>query len=88
MNEEQKKALELLEVTKGQIDGIIKIIEEEKYCASVSNQIIAAQDLLKKANLLILRQHIQYCVTDAVLNDRAEKKLDEIMDILEKFIEK
>ncbi|GKU27578.1 hypothetical protein CFOLD11_44050 [Clostridium folliculivorans] len=80
--------MELLEVAKGQIDGLIKIIEEEKYCVSVSNQTIDVQDLLKKANLLVLRQNIQHCVKDVVLNDRVEKKLDEIMDILEKFIEK
>ena len=45
MNEERKKALQSLKTAKGQIDGIIKMIEEERYCMDISNQIVAAQAL-------------------------------------------
>lgn len=45
MNEEKKKALLALKTSKGQIEGIIKMIEEGRYCLDVSNQIIAAQSL-------------------------------------------
>lgn len=85
MNEEQKKALQSLKTSKGQIDGIIKMIEDGRYCVDISNQIIASQALLKKANLLILRQHIHHCVIDAVKNDTGDEKIDEIMEILAKL---
>ncbi len=48
MNEERKKALISLKTSKGQIEGIIKMIEDGRYCVDISNQIIASQALLKK----------------------------------------
>ncbi|MGH4121407.1 MAG: metal-sensing transcriptional repressor [Clostridium sp.] len=88
MNQEKIKALQSLKTSKGQIEGIIKMIEEGRYCVDVSNQIIAAQSLLKKANLLILKQHLSHCVKDAVLSDNGEEKIDEIIDLLSKIMNK
>ena len=53
MNQEQKKAMQALKTSKGQIDGIIKMLEDGRYCIDVSNQIMAAGSLLKKANMLV-----------------------------------
>lgn len=88
MNEERKKALQSLKTAKGQIDGIIKMIEEERYCMDISNQIVAAQALLKRSNLLILKQHLNHCVKQAVLDGDSDQKIDEIMMILEKAMSK
>ncbi len=88
MNDEKNKALMALKTSKGQIEGIIKMMEDERYCVDISNQIIAAQALLKKANMLILKQHIHHCVKDAVKHDKGDEKIDEIIDILEKIIQK
>lgn len=88
MNEDRKKAMQHLKTARGQIDGILKMLEEGRYCVDVSTQIIASQALLKKANMLILKQHLNHCVKDAFLHDAGEEKVDEIMDILSKLIEK
>ena len=88
MNQEKIKALQALKTSKGQIEGIIKMIEEGRYCLDVSNQIIAAQSLLKKANLLILKQHLSHCVKAAVLSDNGEEKIDEIIGLLSKIMDK
>ena len=88
MYEERKKALQSLKTAKGQIDGIIKMIEEERYCMDISNQIVAAQALLKRSNLLILKQHLNHCVKQAVINGESDEKIDEIMTILEKAMSK
>lgn len=88
MNEERKKALQALKTSKGQIEGIIKMIEDERYCMDISHQIIAAQGLLKKANLLILKQHLSHCVRDACINDKGEEKMEEIITIIEKLMNK
>ena len=85
MNEEKKKALQCLKTAKGQIDGIIKMIEDERYCVDISNQVIAVQSLLKKANMKILRRHLDHCVKDAILNNKGEEKIDEIMNLFEKI---
>ncbi|NLL72605.1 MAG: metal-sensing transcriptional repressor [Clostridiales bacterium] len=88
MNKEQKKALLALKTAKGQIDASINMLEEGRYCVDVSNQIIAAQGLLKKANLLILKQHMNHCVHEAFVEDKGSEKIDEIIDILSKVIGK
>lgn len=86
MNEEKKKAILALKTSKGQIEGIIKMIEEERYCMDISNQIVASQSLLKKANLLILKQHLNHCVKDAFINNKGNEKVDEIIDLLSKLL--
>ncbi len=88
MNAEKKKALQLLKTCRGQIDGIIKMIEDGRYCVDISNQIMASQSLLKKANQQILKQHMQCCVKDAITEDKAEEKITEMLDILNKLIDK
>jgi len=88
MNVEKVKALQALKTSKGQIDGIIKMMEDGRYCVDISNQIIAAQALLKKANMLILKQHMHHCVKDAIKQDNGEEKIDEIIDLLSKIMDK
>jgi Uncharacterized protein conserved in bacteria len=86
MNDERKKALQSLKTSKGQIEGIIKMIEDGRYCIDISNQIVASQSLLKKANILILKQHLNHCVKDAFINNTGEEKVDEIIDLLSKLM--
>ena len=82
--EERKKAIQNLKIAKGQIEGIIKMIEDERYCVDISNQIIAVQSLLKKANMQILRRHLDNCVKDAILHNNGDEKINEIINLFEK----
>lgn len=88
MNNERKKAMQSLKTAKGQIEGIIKMLEDDRYCVDVSNQIMAAQSLLKKANLIILENHMHNCVKDACSTGNADEKIEEIVKILEKLLSK
>ena len=88
MNEERKKSLQTLKTAKGQIEGIMKMIEDDRYCMDISNQILASQALLKRANLLILKQHLDHCVSQACFYGGSEEKINEIMVILEKAMSK
>ncbi|PJI08421.1 MULTISPECIES: metal-sensing transcriptional repressor [Clostridium] len=88
MNKEKSEAVRALKTSKGQIEGIIKMIEDGRYCIDVSNQIVAASSLLKKANMLILKQHLNHCVKEAFMHDNGEEKVDEIMDLLSRVISK
>ncbi|MBB6624874.1 metal-sensing transcriptional repressor [Clostridium gasigenes] len=88
MNNEKKEAVKTLKIAKGQIEATIKMMEDERYCVDVSNQMIAAQSLLKKANLLILKQHMNHCVREAFEQDKGSDKIDEIINVLSKIIGK
>lgn len=78
--------INLLKTSKGQIDGIIKMVENERYCVDVSKQILAVQGLLKKANLKILDNHIRSCVKDAFAQGEEDEKVKEIIEILDKYM--
>lgn len=85
----EKKALQCLKTAKGQIEGIIRMIEDERYCIDISNQVMASQALLKKANKLILQQHMHNCVKSAFENNESkDEKIEEILSVLNKLIDK
>jgi DNA-binding FrmR family transcriptional regulator len=83
---ESQKATGTLNNARGQIDGIIRMVTEDRYCIDVSKQILSVIALLKKANNIILRQHMNTCVRDAIGAGGGEEKVDEIMLILDKYI--
>ena len=71
----------------GQVRGLQKMIEEQRYCMDIVSQLRAVQGALKKVELGILETHLQHCVQDA-LNSRnsedAEAKIQEIIQLLQK----
>lgn len=86
MKEQRKEISNLLKTSKGQIEGILKMIDEDRYCVDISKQILAVQALLRKANLKILDQHIKSCVKDAIVEGSGDEKINEIMNILDKYV--
>ncbi|WP_026893577.1 metal-sensing transcriptional repressor [Clostridiisalibacter paucivorans] len=86
MNQQRMAAKNLLKTSKGQIEGIIKMIDDDRYCVDISKQILAVQGLLKKSNLHILDQHIKSCVKSAILEGKGDEKIDEIINVLDKYI--
>lgn len=80
------EALSLIKTARGQMDGILRMIEEDRYCIDVSKQVLSVMALLKKANLVVIRQHLDTCVKDAIHTDKAEEKMDEIGSILERYL--
>jgi len=86
MSEERKKADLYLRTAKGQIEGILKMMEEGRYCIDISNQISAASALLKKANVEILQGHLNSCLKTAIENnDSIDEKMEEIHNVLLKI---
>lgn len=83
---ESQKALELLKTARGQVEAIIRMVEDDRYCIDVSKQVHAAVALLKKANLVILRQHMDTCVKDAILKNQGAEKIEEINSILSNYL--
>lgn len=88
MNESKKKASNKLKTARGQIDGIIRMIEDDRYCVDISTQILSVISLLRKANIDVLDDHIRHCVSEAILEseDKGEEKIAEIINILDKYI--
>ena len=85
MKADPAQATRLLKTARGQIDGILKMVEEDRYCLDVSNQLMATQSILKKANRMVLRAHMDCCVREAVESGQPDQKLDELAALLDKL---
>ena len=85
MKADHAQVTRLLKTARGQIDGILKMVEEDRYCLEVSSQIMAAQSILKKANRTVLKAHMNSCVKEAVESGDPEEKLEELAALLDKL---
>ena len=85
MKADHAQVTRLLKTARGQIDGILKMVEEDRYCLEVSSQIMAAQSILKKANRMVLKAHMNSCVKEAVESGQPEEKLEELAALLDKL---
>ena len=83
MQAEQKRTRRLLNTAKGQIDGVLRMVEEDRYCIDISNQLLATIAILKKVNNEILHAHLNHCVYEAVEKEDRKEKLEEIAKILD-----
>jgi len=81
---DQAKILRLLKTARGQLDGLLRMVEEDRYCIDISNQLLATEAILRKANREILQAHMSHCVREAFQNGSEEEKIDEIISLLEK----
>jgi len=67
----------------GQVRGLIRMVEDDRYCIDVVTQISAVRAALRRAEEEILRDHVAHCVEDAIASgNRAEqrRKITELMD--------
>lgn len=87
MKHDRTKAINILKTAKGQIEASIRMAEEGRYCVDVANQIEATNALLKKANLLILQDHINTCVKESFEDGTSDQKIEEVMKLLSKYIQ-
>ena len=76
-----------LKRAEGQVRGVARMVEEDKYCIDVMTQINAAQAALDKVALELLRDHAKHCLTDKNLTaDGSQEKADELVDAIGRMI--
>jgi len=72
----------LLKTAEGQLKAILNMYDDHRYCVDITKQVLALQALLKKANNLILRDHMNHCVKEAIENKSPKEKLKELSDLM------
>ena len=78
----------LLKTARGQIDGLIRMVEEDRYCIDISNQLLSTQTLLGTINAEVLTAHVDHCVRQAFESGDAaeeEKKIAELQAVLKRL---
>ncbi|MCL6452686.1 MAG: metal-sensitive transcriptional regulator [Alicyclobacillus sp.] len=70
----------------GQVRGIQRMIEEDRYCVDILVQISAVKSAMQQVGLTILEAHTRGCVADALTHrDGGDEKIDELMDVIRQF---
>lgn len=86
MRADKKNVTRLLKTARGQIDGILKMIEDDRYCLDISHQLMATEAIIKKANKEILGAHMKHCVHDALNEEDGTKKIDEMISVIDQLL--
>jgi DNA-binding FrmR family transcriptional regulator len=88
MRADRELTLRKLKTVRGQIEGLIKMVEDDRYCIDISNQLMASIGILKNINKDVLEAHLNNCVLEAFdSGDQFNKKqkIDEMIKIVDKL---
>ena len=85
MKADKTQVTRLLKTARGQLDGILKMVEDDRYCIDISNQILATESILTRANREIIRAHMQGCVREAIEQGGGDDKIEEILATVDKM---
>ncbi len=72
----------------GQTKGIQRMIEEDRYCIDIVQQLTALSAAVDEVSLLILQSHIEGCVANAIRGEQAEGHIKELMGIIRKALKR
>ena len=85
MKADKGQVTTLLKTARGQLDGLLRMVEDDRYCLDISNQLLATQSILKKVNRMIIEAHMAHCMKDAIGTEDADDKLGEMMILFDKM---
>ena len=85
MKADKSSVTRSIKIARGQLDGVLRMIEEDRYCVDISNQLLATQALLKRVNKEIMHAHIRSCVREGLQTDEPNPKLEEALDLLDRL---
>lgn len=69
----------------GQVRGIKKMIEEDRYCLDILSQITAVQSALKQVGYSITERHITHCVSDAIKKGEGKESVEELLSVMKQL---
>lgn len=86
-NPDEKKMLQnRLKRIEGQVRGIQKMVDEDRYCADILIQLTAISSALKQVGLSLLEKHTHHCVADAIKSGDGDEAIEELMKIVNQLV--
>jgi CsoR family transcriptional regulator, copper-sensing transcriptional repressor len=78
--------LKRLKRIEGQVRGLQRMVEEERYCADIMTQVSSVQEALRAVGRELMRNHLKHCATAAIRAGDAEPMYDELIDLMYKHV--
>ncbi|ATW23968.1 metal-sensitive transcriptional regulator [Candidatus Formimonas warabiya] len=82
---EKEDVIQRLKKIEGQVKGIQRMIEDNKYCVDILIQIAAVRAAINKVGIKVLENHTRECLKTAFQNKREEEMIEELIDVVVKF---
>ena len=70
----------------GQVRGLSRMVEEDRYCIDVLTQVAAVKAALERVSLILLEDHIGHCVADAIESGEGAAKVKELAAAVERLV--
>jgi len=83
--DEKQKTINRLKRIEGQVRGIQKMVEDDRYCMDILVQISAIQSALKNVGFAVTERHINHCVSDAIKQGEGKETIEELMSVLKQI---
>ncbi len=80
--EHKQNALLRLKTVRGHLEGVIGMVENEVYCPDLMKQVAALQASLERVNRVLLQNHLETCVTEAIQSGKGQEKIKELIEAL------
>lgn len=77
----KERARHRAKIIRGQMDGVVKMLENEEYCIDILTQSLAIQKSLQSLNNFILENHLNTCATTQIKKGKKNKAIEEIMKV-------
>lgn len=82
----QERIMHRLKISRGHLDKVIQMTEEDRYCIDILHQMLAVESGLRETGNLLLENHLKTCVADAIKKGKADVSIKEIMQVFKKRI--
>ena len=82
----QQDSLKRLARIEGQVKGLQRMVQDGRYCIDILNQVSAVTRALEQVGLVVMRRHIDSCVSEAIRSKDGSAKVTELMASIHQFI--
>ncbi len=86
--EQKDNLMGRLKRVEGQVKGVMRMIEEGRYCPDILQQIAAMSGAMDEVSLILLQSHITGCVSDAIQSQSGEESIQELMALIRKVVKR
>ncbi|HBH90006.1 metal-sensitive transcriptional regulator [Ponticaulis sp.] len=80
-----EKVVARLKRIEGQVRGLVRMLEEDRYCIEVLHQMQAVKSALSRAESELLKQHAAHCVEDAIATGNTTEQREKVAELIDLF---
>lgn len=80
----QERILHRLKIAKGQLENVMKMVEDDVYCIDILHQMQAVEQAIAQTENVMLENHLKGCVANSIKKGRQEEAIEEVMQIFKK----